>query len=60
MDYKGMVDENFSGEPEIGEEAWEKEQEGLRILREEMEKVNALAEEKGLTTEDMPEHDLEV
>lgn len=38
MDYKSMIDENFCGEPEIGEEAWEMEQEGWRILREEMEK----------------------
>lgn len=60
MDYKGMVDENFSGEPEIGEEKWEAEQEGLRILQEEMEKANSLAEEKGLITKDATEHDLEV
>ena len=34
--YSMMVDENFSGEPVVGEEAWEAEQEGRRILREEM------------------------
>lgn len=102
-DFPMSIDEFGSGEPEVGEEAWEAEQEGRRILREEMlreelekqgfskediDKVikfkenskehvenerltaefdeqrladlNALAEEKGLVTEDMSEYDLEV
>ena len=35
------VDENFSGEPEIGEAVWEAEQEGMKVLRAEMEKENS-------------------
>lgn len=51
MDYGSMVDEYGRGEPEIGEEKWEAEQEGRRILREEM--IREDLEQKGLSKEDI-------
>ena len=49
--YSMMVDENFSGEPEVGEDAWEAEQEGMRILREDMLREDL--EKQGVSQEDI-------
>jgi ribosome-binding protein aMBF1 (putative translation factor) len=50
-DYHLRVDEHGSGEPEIGEEAWEAEQEGKKILREEM--LREELEKQGFSEEDI-------
>lgn len=49
--YSMMVDENFSGEPEVGEDAWEAEQEGMRLLREDMLREDL--EKQGVSQEDI-------
>lgn len=49
--YSMMVDENFSGEPEVGEDAWEAEQEGMRLLREVMLREDL--EKQGVSQEDI-------